>query len=423
MLLERDLLDTARVRADFPILGREVDGRRLVYLDSAATAQKPRAVLDAVVGYYENHNANVHRGAHRLAEEATGLYEGARVWLAAFLGADPRGVVFTRNTTEAINLVARSWGDAALGPGDEIVVTEMEHHSNLVPWQMAARMTGARLRVVPVVPETGRLEMAALEAPLGARTRLVAVTHCSNVLGTVNPVAEIARLAHARGALVLVDAAQSAPHLPIDCDALGADFLALSAHKMCGPMGIGALVARPELLDAMPPFLGGGSMIEEVWADRAIWAEGPARFEAGTPNVADAVGWAAALEYLGAIGMEELHQHECELTGYALARLAALPWVRVYGPPTTERRVGVLSFNVFADGHQRPDDLIHPHDVGSVLDAHGVAVRTGHHCCQPLMRALDVPATVRASLYLYNDNSDVDALVDGLAAARELLAA
>src|SRR5262245_26235994 len=417
MLLERRRLDPARVRLDFPILSRHVDGRRLVYLDSAATSQKPRAVIRALVDYYEQRNASVHRGAHRLAEEATAAYEGARARVAAFLGADdPRGVVFTRNATEAINLVASSWGRASLRPDDEVVVTGMEHHSNLVPWQVVTAATGARLRVVPVLPGRGQLELGVLRRLLGERTRLVALTHCSNVLATINPVEEIARAAHAVGALVLIDAAQSAPHMPLDVGALGADFLALSGHKMCGPTGIGVLWGRPELLDAMPPFLTGGSMVGEVWHQRATWAGIPARFEAGTPNVADAVAFGAALDYLDGLGMERVRAHEVDLMTYALSRFAELPWAHVYGPTGAEHRGGVLAFNLFAHGRQDPDELIHPHDVGTVLDAAGVAIRAGHHCCQPLMRALGVPATARASIYVYNDRDDVDALVDGLVA-------
>jgi cysteine desulfurase/selenocysteine lyase len=417
MLLERPGLDPARVRADFPILAREVNGRHLVYLDSAATSQKPRAVIRALVGYYERSNASVHRGAHRLAEEATGAYEGARARVARFLGADdPRGVVFTRNATEAINLVAWSWGRANLRPDDEVVVTAMEHHSNLVPWQLVAGATGARLRVVPFLPDGGQLDLGVLRRLLGDRTRLVALTHCSNVLGTINPVAEIARAAHAVGALVLVDAAQSAPHMPLDVSALGADFLALSGHKMCGPTGIGALWGRPELLEEMPPFLTGGSMVREVRCERATWAEAPARFEAGTPNVADAVAFGAALDYLDGLGMARVRAHGVELVHYALSRLAELPWLRVYGPARAGDRGGVLAFNLFADGRHDPEGLIHPHDVGTVLDGHGIAIRAGHHCCQPLLRALGAPATARASFYVYNGTDDVDALVDALVA-------
>jgi cysteine desulfurase/selenocysteine lyase len=416
-----DTLNAGALRRDFPILAREVNDHPLVYLDNAATSQKPRAVIAALVDYYERYNANVHRGVHTLADLATEAYEGARAKVAGFVGADdPRGIVFTRNTTEAINLVANAWGRANLSPVDEIVATEMEHHSNLVPWQLLAAATGATLRVAPVRVEDGTLDLEALAEAIGPRTRLVAVTHGSNVLGTINPVHAIADLAHAQGALVLVDAAQSVPHMPVDVRALGADFLAFSGHKMCGPTGIGVLWARLELLEAMPPFLGGGSMIREVWNDRATWAEVPARFEAGTPNIADAIGLGAAVDYLAAIGMDLVRAHEVALTRYALERLAGLGGVRVHGPADPAQRGGVVSFNLYRDPSCAEDALIHPHDVGTVLDAEGIAVRAGHHCCNPLMRRLGVPATVRASFYLYNTADEVDALAAGLARCREM---
>jgi cysteine desulfurase/selenocysteine lyase len=414
------VLDAVRCRADFPILARSVNDKPLVYLDSAATSQKPRVVIDALVRYYEETNANVHRGAHTLAEEATTAYEDARAKVARFIGAaDANQIVFTRNTTESINLVAQSWGRANLRPGDEIVATEMEHHSNLVPWQMMAAATGATLRVAPVRADDGVLYFDALAAMVGPRTRLVAVGHASNVLGTINPIRPIADLAHAHGALLLVDGAQSVPHMPVDVGALGADFLAFSGHKMCGPTGIGVLWGRPELLDAMPPFLGGGSMIREVWNDRATWAEPPARFEAGTPNIADAIALGTAIDYLEGVGMKAIRAHSIELTRYGLDRLRAIGGVRVYGPANAAERVGVISFNLYGD-LTRPETLIHPHDLGTVLDGEGIAIRTGHHCCNPLMRRLEVPATARASFYLYNTPSDVDRLVDGLIACREL---
>jgi cysteine desulfurase/selenocysteine lyase len=416
-------LDLAGVRRDFPILARRVHGKPLVYLDNAATSQKPRSVIDALVRFYEEYNANVHRGVHTLGDLATEAYEGARVKLARFVGADDRrGVVFTRNTTEAINLVAQAWGRANLGPGDELVTTEMEHHSNLVPWQLIAAATGARLRVVPVRVEDGTLDPEELAAAIGPRTKLVAVTHGSNVLGTINPVRAIADVVHAHGALLLVDAAQSVPHMPVDVRALGADFLAFSGHKMCGPTGIGVLWARPELLDAMPPFLGGGSMIREVWNDRATWAEIPARFEAGTPNIADAIALGAAVDYLESVGMANVRTHEVALTRYALDRLAALGDVRVYGPTDTAQRGGVVAFNLHGDLARPEETLIHPHDVGTVLDAEGIAIRAGHHCCNPLMRRLGVTATARASFYLYNTTDEVDRLVDGLVRCRKLFA-
>jgi cysteine desulfurase/selenocysteine lyase len=423
MLLERPELDASRLRADFPILGREVNGRRLVYLDSAATSQKPRAVIRALVDYYETTNANVHRGAHRLAAEATEAYEGVRAKVARFIGAPAASeIVFTKNATEAINLVAWSWGRANLGPDDEVVVTEMEHHSNLLPWQLVAGQCGARLRVVPVLPESGQFDLDAVAAILGPRTKIVALTHCSNVVGTINPVADIARAAHAWGALVFVDAAQSAPHMPLDVASLGADFTAFSAHKMLGPTGVGVLWGRADLLAAMPPFITGGSMVAEVSTDRLRWADPPTRFEAGTPNVADVVAFGAALDYLEGLGMARVRAHEVELIGRALDRLEAVPGLRIYGPRRPEERSGLVSFNLYADALDDPDGLIHPHDVSTVLDAAGVAVRAGHHCCQPLARVLGVPATVRASLYVYNTPEDVDALVDALQACRRLFA-
>jgi cysteine desulfurase/selenocysteine lyase len=408
------------VRTDFPILAHPVNGKPLTYLDSAATSQKPRAVIDALVRYYEETNSNVHRGAHALAEAATIQYEEARVKVGRFVGADdPAGVVFTRNTTEGINLVAQTWGRANLGPGDEVVTTEMEHHSNLVPWQMLAEATGATLRVVPVLPEAGTLDTDALARVVGRRTKLVAVCHVSNVLGTVNPVREIAELARAVGARLLVDAAQSVPHMPVDVDELGADFLAFSGHKMCGPTGIGVLWGRPELLAAMPPFMGGGSMIAEVTTERSTWAEPPARFEAGTPNIADAIALGAAVDYLAAVGMENVLAHSRALAAYALRRLGEMECARVYGPREPGARIGVVSFNLYGE-RGRPETLIHPHDVGSVLDGEGIAIRAGQHCAQPLMRRLGVPATARASFYLYNTKDEVDRLVGALAGCWEL---
>ncbi len=402
-------LDPRALKALFPILQREVHGHRLVYLDNAATTQKPEAVLAALRSYYVTSNANVHRGVHTLAEEATALYEACRTRVARFVNApDPRGVVITRNATEAINLVARSWG-ATLAAGDEVLLSEMEHHSNLVPWIMLARERGVALRHVPF-GEDGQLDMAAFAALLSPRTRIVALTAMSNVLGTINPIAEIARAAHRAGAVVVVDGAQSVPHLPTDVQALGADFLAFSAHKMYGPTGVGFLVAKPELLERMEPISGGGEMIREVRLDWASWNDVPHRFEAGTPNIADAAAFPAALDLLEQLGMAAVREHERELVAYALDRLRALGGLEVYGPLDPERRGGLVSF---AD----PD--IHPHDLAQVLDTVGVAVRAGHHCAQPLMRRLGVPATARASFGVYNDRDDVDALLDGLVAARK----
>ncbi|MDT8437184.1 MAG: cysteine desulfurase [Gemmatimonadota bacterium] len=401
-------LDVAKIRGDFPILHRKVHGRPLVYLDNAASSQKPAVVVAAVSGYFLNSHANVHRGAHQLSVEATGAYESAREAVAGFIGAAPAEVIFTRGTTEAINLVAASWGGSELREGDEILLTLMEHHSNLVPWQLAARRTGARLRFAGLTPE-GRLDVEDLFAKLGPRTRIVAVTHVSNTLGVVNPVADIAARAHEAGALCLVDGAQAAPHLPVDVGAIGCDFYAFSGHKMCGPTGIGALWGRRELLEEMPPWQGGGEMISEVRLEESTWADLPHKFEAGTPSIGDAVGLGAAVRYLEQVGREAIHAHEEELTTYALDRLRELDGFRLFGPATD--RVGVISFE-YGD--------IHAHDLATILDARGVAIRAGHHCNQPLMDHLGVGATARASLYLYNTREEIDELVEGLLAARDL---
>ncbi len=404
-------LDVQRIRADFPVFQREVNGHPLVYLDSAATSQKPRQVIQALVDYYERINANVHRGVHTLSVEATDAYEEARARMARFVGADdPLEIVFTRNTTESLNLVAVCWGRENLKPGDEILATVLEHHSNLVPWQRVAQETGARIRLIPVGTD-GKLDMEAFGAMLSPRTRVLAVGHASNVFGTINPLAEMAERAHAVGALVVADGAQSVPHLATDVAALGVDFLGFSGHKMLGPMGIGVLWGRREMLEDMPPFLGGGGMIREVFEDRATWAELPEKYDAGTPNVADAIGLAAAADYLDDLGMDRVREHEIGVTSYALERLASIPDVVVYGPTRAEDRTGVVAFNL---------DGVHPHDLGTVLDEAGVAVRAGHHCCQPLHRSLDVAATVRASFYVYNSADEVDALVDGIGAARRI---
>ncbi len=400
--------DPHRVAAGFPILDREIHGHRLVYLDNAATTQKPAAVLAALERYYTHSNANVHRGVHTLAEEATSLYEACRERVARFVNApDPRGVVIQRGTTEAINLFARSWS-ARLGPGDEVLLTEMEHHSNLVPWIMLAREHGFSLRHVPVT-DSGELDMAAFGRLLSPRTRVVAVTHMSNVLGTINPVAEIADAAHAVGAVVLVDGAQSVPHLPVDFAALGADVLAFSGHKAYGPTGVGFLVGRMEILDEMEPVQGGGEMIREVHLDHATWNDVPHRFEAGTPHIAGAAAFPAALDLLETLGMDAVRAHEEELTGYALDRLASLGWLELHGPLDPSRRGGLVSF---------VDPMIHPHDLSTILDTRAVAIRAGHHCCQPLMRRLRTVATSRASFGIYNGSDDVDALVEGLHEAR-----
>lgn len=402
------MYDVERVRRDFPILKRSVGERPLVYLDNAATSQKPRPVIEATRDYYERHNANVHRAVHMLAEEATAAYEEAREKVARFVGApETAGLVFTRGTTEAINLVACAWGRKSLGEGDEVVLTEAEHHSNLVPWQLVARATGARLRFVPI-REDGTLDMEEAEKLIGPRTRLVAAIHASNVLGTINPVERLAELAHEAGALMLVDGAQSAPHMPVDVKALGCDFFAFSGHKMLGPMGIGALWGRPEVLEEMDPFMGGGEMIREVRLEDSTWNDLPYKFEAGTPNVAGAVGLGTAVDYLGELGMENVREHERRLGEYAYERLTGLEDLTVYGPERD--RSGLVSFSM---------QEVHPHDLSQLLDAEGIAIRSGHHCAQPLMRRLGVPATARASFYLYNTEEEVDALVEALAKARE----
>ena len=401
--------DPRALAARFPILKRTVHGHRLVYLDNAATTQKPDTVLAALAAYYTTSNANVHRGVHTLAEEATAAYEGCRARVARFVNApDPRSVVMTRNATEAINLVARSWG-ASLAAGDEVLLTEMEHHSNLVPWIMLARERGVVLRHAPIT-DGGELDLAAFSRLLTPRTRIVSFTAMSNVLGTITPVAEIAALAHRAGAVVVVDGAQSVPHLPVDFQALGCDFLAFSAHKAYGPTGLGFLVARPELLATMEPVYGGGEMIREVRLDFASWNDIPHRFEAGTPNIADAAAFPAALDLLEEIGMNAVRAHEEELVGYALERLRGLRFLVLHGPLDPAHRGGLVSF---------VDPEVHPHDLAQILDSRGIAVRAGHHCAQPLMRRLGVVATARASFGLYNDRDDVDALVDGLLAARQ----
>jgi len=418
-------LDVARIRKDFPILDRQVrGGRPLIYLDSANTSQKPRQVIDAISGFYERHNANIHRATHELSEEATAAYEGARVKVAGFVGArDESEIVFTKNVSEAINLVAYSMGNASagapapdrfrLGPGDEIVVTEMEHHSDLVPWQLLCQRTGATLRWFSVTPE-GRLDLSDLDRLINGRTKLVALVHQSNVLGTVNPVRLIADRAHAVGALVLADAAQSVPHMPVDVQDLGADFVGFTGHKMCGPTGIGVLWARRELLDEMPPFLGGGEMIETVWMDHSTFAAPPHKFEAGTMPIAEAAGLSAAIDYLNETGREAIHAHEQSLLGDALTQLAGIDGLRILGPTEPEDRGTAVSFEV---------DGVHPHDVSQVLDELGIAVRAGHHCAWPLHRALGVQASTRASFYLYNTHEEVTTLTDGIRQAQKFFGA
>ncbi len=405
-------LDVERIRADFPILQRTVrGGKPLVYLDSAATSQKPASVIEALAGFYRTSNANIHRGIYELSEEASVLYEEARAKVARFIGAArAEEVIFVRNTTEAINLVARVWGTTQLRPGDVVVTTILEHHSNIVPWHQLAAERGITVRFVDI-DDDGRLRLDQLEQLLrNEPVRLVTVTHVSNALGTINPIREIARLAHEAGALLLVDGAQSVPHLPVNVRELGADFLAFSGHKMLGPFGIGVLWARYELLQALPPFLGGGGMIRTVTTEGFTPGDVPARFEAGTPSVADAVALGAAIDYLEAIGMAEIRQHERSLLAYALPRLEEIPGIRLFGP-VGDDRAGVISFTL---------GDVHPHDVAAILDQHGVAVRAGHHCTQPLMRRLGVVATTRASFYLYNHEGDVDRLIEALEEARRV---
>jgi cysteine desulfurase/selenocysteine lyase len=400
-----------KVRASFPALERKVHGRPVAYLDSGASSQRVLASIQAVDRYERAHHSNVHRGSHTLSAEATAAYEGARATVADHLGAaDRREVVFVRNATEAINLVARAWGDANIGEGDRIVLTEMEHHSNIVPWQQLAERVGAQIDWVPVTDD-GLLDLGSLTRLLERAPKLVAVTHVSNVLGTENPVAEIARLAHDAGALVLADGAQAAPKLPLDVAELGVDFYALTGHKLYGPTGIGALWAKLDLLREMPPFLGGGSMIRKVAKDGTTYADPPARFEAGTPAIAQAIGMASALRWLDGLGMEAVRDHERRIADYTLERLSEVPGLRVFGPERGPQRVGPVSFEL---------EGVHAHDVSEILDRHGVAVRAGHHCTQPLMDRLGVAATARASFGVYTIAEEIDRLVDGLHDARKI---
>ncbi|WP_291410415.1 cysteine desulfurase [Actinophytocola sp.] len=409
-------LDIETIRKDFPILSRLVHGDKpLVYLDNAATSQKPRQVLDTIVEYYEQHNANVHRGIHTLAEEATALYEGARDKVAAFIGAPSRDeVIFTKNSSEAMNLVARVLGDAGpghrVGPGDEIVITEMEHHSNIVPWHQLAERTGATVRWFRITDD-GRLDLSTLDDVITPRTKIVSMVHVSNLLGTINPVETVIARAREVGALVLVDASQSAPHLPLDVAALGADFVAFTGHKMLGPTGVGVLWGRLPLLQELPPFLGGGEMIELVTMERSTFAAPPHKYEAGTPPIAEAVGLGAAVDYLTGVGMPAIAAHEHELTAYVLDALATVSGLTVIGPNTAEGRVAEVSFSL---------EGIHPHDAGQVLDELGIAVRVGHHCARPAVVRYGIPATTRASFYLYNTTAEADALVAGLAHVKKV---
>jgi len=409
-------LDVARIRKDFPIFTRTIrDGKKLVYLDSGATSQKPQVVIDAEVDFYAKHNAAAHRGAHQLAEEATEMFEASRATVASFLGAKTEEIVFTKSATESLNLLAYAFSNAepcsqfAIGSEHSIVVSEMEHHANLIPWQQLAKRSGAELKWFGVTSD-GRLDESNIDSLITSKTKIVAITQQSNVLGTINNLDRIIEKAHNVGAIVIVDACQSVPHIPVDVTKLGADFLAFSGHKILGPTGVGVLWGRYELLNNLPPFLFGGSMIENVTMTDATWAEAPRKFEAGVPNMAQVVGLAAGIKYLQSIGLEEVHEHEKALTEYLLNELSQIPGIAVVGPTDISLRGGTVSFTL---------DGIHPHDLGQYLDSAGIAVRTGHHCAWPLTRALGVPATTRASLYLYNDNSDIDALIAAIKDAKK----
>jgi cysteine desulfurase/selenocysteine lyase len=406
-------LNTALIRTDFPILDQEVrPGVPLVYLDNAATSQKPLAVIEAMNDYYRRYNANVHRGIHKLSDQATSAYEDARKRIGKFINASSfREMIFTRNTTESINLVAYSWARANLQAGDVVLSTEMEHHSNIVPWQLLAGQTGVEVRYVPVTDE-GMLDMEAFRRMLDERVKLVAVTHMSNVVGTVQPIRDMADAAHAAGALILVDGAQSAPHMSVDVQALDCDFFVFSAHKMLGPTGIGILYGKRALLEAMPPFMGGGDMIKRVELGGSQWNDLPYKFEAGTPAIAEAIGFGAAVDYLTQVGMDNIHAHEVALTAYALDRLAEVPGVRVLGPADASQRGGLAAMVIQG---------AHPHDAAEVLNYHGVAVRAGHHCAMPLHQRYDVVASTRASFYLYNSFEEIDSLIEGLYKVKETL--
>ena len=401
------MLDVRKIREDFPVLSKKVyDGKPLVWLDSAATSQKPRQVIQALVDYYEGYNANVHRGVHALSMESTERYEEARAKVAGFINAaHAESLIWTRNTTEAINVVANSWGEDNIKPGDEIVVTALEHHSNLVPWQQVARKHGAKVRILPLTDDH-TLDMDAADGMIGPRTRLLAATQASNSIGTIVPVKELAKMARAVGAAVLVDGAQSVPHMPVDVQDIDCDFLAFSGHKMLGPTGIGGLYVKRDVLEQMNPFLTGGEMVLAVSYEDATWNDLPMRFEAGTPNIADAIGLGAAVDYLQELGMENVREHEIALTKYALDAFKELEEeLDVYGPKDTEMRGGIVSFH---------HSDVHPHDLGTVLDRRGIAIRTGHHCAMPMVQSLGVAATARASMYLYNTEEEVDMLVDAL---------
>lgn len=403
-------LDVAAIKADFPVLDQKVNGYPLVYLDSAASSQKPREVINSLLEHYRHNHSNIHRGLHTLADRSTTAYEKTRTHVARFIGGvQPEEIIFTAGATEALNLLAYSWGDLNVHEGDEIVITEMEHHANIVPWYQLAQRKKAVIKPLPITV-CGHLDLSNVDSIITPRTKIVALCHMSNVLGTINPVAEIVELARKNDAIVVVDGAQSMPHTPVDVRALGADFYVFSSHKMLGPTGVGVLYGRRELLEEMPPFNTGGEMIREVRFDKVTWNELPHKFEAGTPNIAGVIAFDAALTYLEKLGMHNVHHHEMQLTRYAFERLGELPGLEIQGPRVVEDRGGAISFT---------DPVIHPHDIGTFLDSRGVAVRAGHHCAQPLMRAMGKVATARASFYIYNDKSDIDVLVESLKEMRK----
>ena len=405
-----NMFDVERIREDFPILSRKIHGKPLVYLDNAATTQKPSQVIDSLVNYYENFNANVHRGVHSLSMEATDMFEQARVKVSDFINAETsETLIWTRNASESLNIVAHSWARTHIGEGDEILLTPMEHHSNLVPWQELARIKGANIRFIPMT-EDGLLNLEDIESLLNEKTRLVSVVHMSNALGTINPVKELGQMAHSVDAKFLVDGAQSVPHMPTDVQDMDCDFLAFSGHKMMGPTGIGGLYVKMDTLETMEPFMTGGEMVLEVTYEKASWADLPMKFEAGTPNIADAVALGAAVDYLENLGMDNVHQYEQELTSYALEKFSEVEalGIDLFGPRDTNNRGGILSFTTAE---------VHPHDLGTILDRMGIAVRTGHHCAMPLIRSLGVAATARASFYIYNTIEEIDALIEGITEA------
>ena len=412
-------LDTKKIRADFPILTRDIRGKKLVYLDNAATSQKPNQVIDAITDYYRQHNANVHRGVHKLSEEATQAYEGARKKVADFVNAgDVRQIVFTRNATEAINLVAYSWGRKNIKKGDEILLTQMEHHSNLVPWQLLAKAAGAKLKFISV-NSNGELELNKLEEIVSKKTKLVALTHVSNVLGTINPVKQVVeRIKNLDSSIkILVDGAQAVPHLPVSIQHINPDFYVFTGHKMLGPTGIGVLYAKKEILEEMDPFLGGGEMILEVGWEKSSWNYIPWKFEAGTQNIAGVVGLGVAIDYLNSLGMKNVREHEKELTDYALEELKKIKNLVTYGPRVVEKRSGVISFNIV---DEKGKVAIHPHDLASILDSEGIATRSGHHCAQPLMRVLKIPAAARISFNVYNSQEEINSLIPAIDKAKKI---